>query len=101
MVGDPCVDSRIRAGRCAAHCSELSEHAKGRVISMQALVLLIICCVTLNDFLVKLFDLPAVVHFLPEVLSGIVALYVAIVGTRDGFHSVAPKYWFAFGAFAV
>jgi hypothetical protein len=68
---------------------------------MQVLVLLIICCVTLNDFLIKLFDLPAVVHFLPEVLSGIVALYVATVGTRDGFRSVAPKYWFAFGAFAV
>jgi hypothetical protein len=68
---------------------------------MQVLVLLIICCVTLNDFLVKLFDLPTVVHFLPEALSGIVALYVAIEGTRDGFRSVAPKYWFAFGALAV
>ena len=68
---------------------------------MQAIVLLIICCVTLNDFLVKLFDLPTVVHFLPEVLSGIVVLYVAIVGTRDRFRLVAPKYWLAFGAFAV
>jgi len=68
---------------------------------MQAIVLLIICCVTLNDFLVKLLDLPTVLHFLPEVLSGTVALYVAIAGIRDGFHSVAPKYWFAFGAFAV
>jgi hypothetical protein len=68
---------------------------------MQALVLLIICCVTLTDFLVKLLDLPTVVHFLPEVLSGIVALYVAIAGTRDGFHLVAAKYWFAFGAFAL
>jgi hypothetical protein len=68
---------------------------------MQAIVLLIICCVTLNDFLVKLFDLPTVVHFLPEVLSGIVVLYVAIAGTRDRFRLVAPKYWLAFGAFAV
>jgi hypothetical protein len=68
---------------------------------MQAIVILIICCVTLNDFIVKLFNLPTVVHFLPELLSGIVLLYVAIVGTRDGFRLVAPKYWFAFGAFAV
>jgi hypothetical protein len=68
---------------------------------MQAFVLLIICCVTLNDFLVREFNLPTVVHFLPEVLSGIVLLYVAIVGTRDRFRLVAPKYWFAFGAFAV
>jgi hypothetical protein len=68
---------------------------------MQAIVLLIICCVTLNDFLAREFNLPTVVHFLPEVLSGIVLLYVAIVGTRDRFRLVAPKYWFAFGAFAV
>ena len=68
---------------------------------MQAILLLTMCCVTLNDFLVKLLDLPTVVHFLPEALSGVVALYVAIAGTRDGFRSVAPKYWFAFGAFAV
>lgn len=68
---------------------------------MQAIVLLIICCVTLNDFLVKQFDLPTVVHFLPEVLSGVVVLYVAFAGIRDGFRLVAPKYWLAFGAFAV
>jgi len=67
---------------------------------MQAIVLLIICCVTLNDFFVKLLGLPTVVHFLPEVLSGIVVLYVAIAGTRDRFRLVAPKYWLAFGAFA-
>jgi hypothetical protein len=68
---------------------------------MQAIVLLIICCVTLTDFIVKLFDLPTVVHFLPELLSAIVTLYVVIAGTRDRFRLVAPKYWFAFGAFAV
>ena len=68
---------------------------------MQAITLLIIGTVMLNDFLVKLLHLPTVFHFLPEVLSGVVILYVAIAGTRDRFRWVAPKYWLAFGVFAV
>src|SRR5580693_3499559 len=103
MVSPACANGCIWAGGCAADCSERSrnERAIGGAISMQAFVLLIICCVTLNDFIVREFNLPTLVHFLPEVMSGIVVLYVAIVGTRDRFRLVAPKYWFAFGAFAL
>jgi hypothetical protein len=68
---------------------------------MQSFIIVIICCVTLNDFIVKTFGLPPLLRFLPEALSGIVAVYVLFVGTRDRFHLVAPKYWLAFGALTV
>jgi len=68
---------------------------------MQYFVLLIICTVMLNDFLVKLFELPTVLHFLPELLSALVLVYVAATGTRNRFSLVQSKYWIAFGAFSV
>jgi hypothetical protein len=68
---------------------------------MQSFILVIICCVTMNDFVVKTFGLPPVLRFLPEAMSAIVALYVLFVGTRDRFRLVAPKYWLAFGALTV
>jgi hypothetical protein len=68
---------------------------------MQAFTLIVICCVMLNDFLVKLLGLPAILHFLPEAMSAVVVVYVLFAGTRDRFRLVAPKYWFAFGAMAV
>jgi hypothetical protein len=68
---------------------------------MQFLTLFIICSVTLNDFVVKTLDLPPPLRFLPEFLSMVVILYVSIVGTRDRFQLVAPKYWFAFGIFTL
>jgi len=68
---------------------------------VQGFLLLIIGCVMTDDFLVKLLRLPSVLHFLPEVLSACVMVYVAIAGTRDRFHWVAPKYWLVFGAFAL
>lgn len=68
---------------------------------MQYFVLLIICTVMLNDYLVKLFDLPTVLHFVPEALSALVIVYVAAAGTRNRFALVQSKYWIAFGAFSV
>ncbi len=68
---------------------------------MQAFTLTLLCCVMLSDFLVKVLGLPTLLRFLPEAMSGIVMLYVLFAGTRDRFHLVAPKYWFAFGAMLV
>lgn len=68
---------------------------------MQFFVLLIICTVMLNDFLVKLLNLPTVLHFVPEALSALVLVYVAAAGTRDRFRLVQSKYWIVFGAFSV
>jgi hypothetical protein len=67
---------------------------------VQFFVLLIICTVMLNDYLVKLLDLPTVLHFVPEALSAVVLVYVAAAGTRNRFRLVQPKYWLVFGAFS-
>jgi uncharacterized membrane protein YhaH (DUF805 family) len=68
---------------------------------MQAFTLLLIGCVMLSDFFIKLLGLPTILRFLPEAMSAVVVVYVLFAGTRDRFHLVAPKYWFVFGAFAV
>jgi hypothetical protein len=68
---------------------------------MQTFVLVIMCCAMLSDFIVYSLGLPAATHFIPEVLSGIVTVYVLVVGTRSGFRLVAPKYWLVFGALAI
>lgn len=65
---------------------------------MQSFILILFCCATLADFLIQQFSLPPVARFLPEILSGLIILYVMIAGTRDRFHLVAPKYWLVFGA---
>jgi hypothetical protein len=68
---------------------------------VQFFVLLIICTVMLNDFLVRWLNLPTVLHFVPEALSALVLVYVAAAGTRNRFRLVQSKYWIAFGAFSV
>jgi hypothetical protein len=68
---------------------------------MQFILTMTICSVMLSDYLVKLLSLPTMLHFLPELLSGVILLYVVFVGTRDRFSRVSPKYWFAFGALGV
>ena len=68
---------------------------------MQAFIILIICCVMTSDFIVLTFDLPPLLHFIPEILSCVLIVYVFIFGTRDRFQSVAPKYWLVFGALAI
>ncbi|MEP6546183.1 MAG: hypothetical protein ABJD53_01855 [Gammaproteobacteria bacterium] len=68
---------------------------------MQFVLYFTICTVMLNDFIVKTLDLPTPLHFLPELLSVVIVLYVVVSGTRDRFRLVAPKYWFAFAVFSV
>jgi hypothetical protein len=68
---------------------------------MQGFILVVICCVMSSDFLAVTLNLPPILHFIPEALSGILVVYVFIAGTRDRFRMVAPKYWLAFGALAV
>ena len=68
---------------------------------MHAFILDIFCCAMLGDYLIQLLALPSITRFLPELLSGIVILYVLVAGTRDRFRLVAPKYWLVFGALAV
>jgi hypothetical protein len=65
---------------------------------MQVIALALICCVMLSDFAVQRLNAPPIFHFLPEVFSGVVFLYVLIAGTADRFRSVAPKYWLVGGA---
>jgi hypothetical protein len=67
---------------------------------MQLFIILIICCVMTSDFIVLTFDLPPLLHFIPEMLSCVLIVYVFIFGTRDRFQLVAPKYWLVFGALA-
>jgi hypothetical protein len=68
---------------------------------MQAFILALFCCATLSDFLIEQFSLPPIARFLPEILSGLLLLYVMVAGTRDRFRLVAPKYWLLFGALAL
>jgi hypothetical protein len=68
---------------------------------MRVFILATICCVMLEEFLVNLLDLPPVLRFLPEAMSGVIVAYVLFAGTRDRFRGVAPKYWIVFGATAV
>jgi len=67
---------------------------------MHLFLILIMCCVTTSDFLVSTFNLPSPLHFIPDMLSCVLILYVFIFGTRDRFQMVAPKYWLLFGALA-
>lgn len=68
---------------------------------MQAFVIAIFCSAMLSDFLVQQFSLPSIARFTPEILSGLVILYVMVAGTRDRFQWVAPKYWLVFAALAL
>jgi hypothetical protein len=67
---------------------------------MENLTLVLIVCVVLEEYLVKVSGLPGFFRFVPELLSGVILIYVFVAGTRDRFRLVAPKYWIAFGAFA-
>ena len=68
---------------------------------MQALTIIIICCIMVDDYLVRLLSLPSILRFAPEALSAVFVVYILFAGTRDRFRLVAPKYWLAFGALAV
>ncbi len=64
---------------------------------MHAVVLLTILCASFADYAVSL-GAPGAVKFIPEVFSGVVAIFVLLEGMRKGFASVAPKYWVVFGS---
>jgi hypothetical protein len=68
---------------------------------MQVFLLVVFGCLLSCDFLVKALDLPNILHFVPEACSAVIMLYVIVEGTRQRFALVAPKYWLAFGSFAL
>jgi hypothetical protein len=68
---------------------------------MHTFILIIIGLVMTSEFIVQKLDLPPFLHFLPEMLSAVLIVYVFIAGTRDRFRLVAPKYWIAFAALGV
>jgi hypothetical protein len=68
---------------------------------MQILTLVILISVTLGQYLASLHILPGQFKYLPEVLTLVVALCVAVLGAPQRFRAVAPRYWLAFSATAV
>ena len=50
------------------------------VATMQAFLIAVFCCVTLDEFLVKTLDLPPILRFLPEAMSAVLAAYVLVAG---------------------
>lgn len=68
---------------------------------MQALVILTFITATLGEFLSTSSKGPGALKLLPEMLSGIIALLVVLLGVRRGFARVAPKYWLVFGVLLV
>jgi len=59
------------------------------------------CLVTIGEFIVQLLDLPPILHFIPEMVSVALIVYIVIAGTRTRFELVATKYWLAFAALAI
>jgi len=45
--------------------------------------------------------LPPIMNFLPEVLAGLVLVYVIFVGAKSRFRNVRAEYWLAFGTLAI
>ncbi len=65
---------------------------------MQALLMLIICCITLADFSVTNFGFPAALRLSPEMITAIIMLFVLALGIRTKFRFVSTKYWLVLGA---
>src|SRR6267154_246386 len=64
---------------------------------MHTLVILIMISITLLDFVAANTGAPAILKFVPEMLSVVVTLYVLFEGVRKRFPNVALKYWLVFG----
>jgi hypothetical protein len=64
---------------------------------MQAVVLFTIVAVMSASYLTQL-GAPAPLKFLPEIMSAVVAVYVALAGIRTRFQLVHESYWLIFGA---
>jgi hypothetical protein len=68
---------------------------------MQYLLLLILLVVpSITHFTEKLKVLPPSLSYLPEVLAGLVVVYVVVAGARSRFQFVRGEYWLVFGAVA-
>src|ERR1700730_1336305 len=67
---------------------------------MQAVVLLVMCAATLADFAITAWDAPGILKFVPEMLSGVVALLVLLKGLRGSLSLISPGYWVVFGFLA-
>src|SRR6516225_7377765 len=68
---------------------------------MQYVALLLILSVTTGTYLASINAAPSLLKYLPEVLSVLITAYVALLGPRNRFRLVAPKYWIVFIAIAV
>jgi hypothetical protein len=68
---------------------------------MYVFIFVVMCLITTSDFIVQLLDGPPILHFIPEMLSIVLILYIVVAGTRTRFELVAPKYWLAFAALAI
>ena len=64
---------------------------------MHALVILTLCAASFCDFIAASSPALALVKFIPEVLSGLIAALVLFEGVRGGFANVSAKYWLIFG----
>lgn len=67
---------------------------------MQLVTLAMLAAVVLAPFLVSEGYLPGNLKFLPEMLSGVVAIYVIVQGISTRFKYVRSEYWVVFGAAA-
>jgi len=57
--------------------------------------------VAVAAYLASINVVPASAKFIPEALSGIAVLYVALAGIQQRFRFIAPKYWLIFAGLLV
>src|SRR5579864_5617376 len=64
---------------------------------MHALIILTLCAASVCDAIASKWPAAALIKFIPEMLSGVIAAIVFFEGVRRGFRLVATRYWIAFG----
>jgi hypothetical protein len=68
------------------------------VPTLTSLIFIAVCS---TSFLASIHVAPGPVKFVPEALSGIAAISVVLLGPRQQFRFVAPRYWIVFGGLAL
>ncbi len=68
---------------------------------MHFIVMTIMVAIMIVDFLAAHAGAPAVLKFVPEMLSVVVILYVLFEGVRKRFPNIALKYWLVFGSISL
>jgi hypothetical protein len=63
---------------------------------MYILTIIIFLAVTCAQYLASVHIAPGIVKYLPEALSGLVAVSVVLAGPRQRFRLIAPRYWILF-----